>query len=170
MTLYAPNVVWDGPTVGGNVFEGREVLRGFLRDWIGAYEDFRQVLEEFCDFGNGVTFGVLSQRGRLPGTSGIVALRIAVMATWTDTVIERLTSYRGGGIATSFGNREDGTGGLASGKQESGAWSATILAPEKTRQEQAQGVASFSIPLKYHEKVNSTTATKKKRWKPYHPA
>jgi ketosteroid isomerase-like protein len=94
MSLYAPDVVWDGPTVGGGVFEGREALRGFFKDWIGAYEDFRQDLEEFRDVGNGVTFGVLFQRGRLPGSSGVVATRFAVVATWSDTVIERLTSYR----------------------------------------------------------------------------
>ena len=45
------------------------------------------------------------------------------------------------------------TGGLASGKQESGAWSATIHAGAGTAQEQAQGVASFPIPLKIKEKV-----------------
>jgi hypothetical protein len=62
VTLFAPDAVWDGPTVGGNVWEGREAIRDFLGDWIGAYEDFRQEVEEFRDFGNGVTFGVLHQR------------------------------------------------------------------------------------------------------------
>jgi len=32
-------------------------------------------------------------------------------------------------------------------------WSATFRAPEGTEQAQAQGVASFPIPLKFHEKV-----------------
>jgi ketosteroid isomerase-like protein len=94
MTLYAPNVVWDGPTAGGGVFEGREVLRSFFKDWTGAYEDYQQELEEFRDLGNGVTFGVLFQHGRLPGSSGVVATRFAVVATWSDGVIGRLTSYR----------------------------------------------------------------------------
>ena len=59
------------------------------------------------------------------------------------------------GEATSFGKYTGvgSTGGLASGKQESGGWSATIHAPAGTKQAQAQGVASFPIPLKFHEKV-----------------
>src|SRR5438132_10761145 len=50
----------------------------------------------------------------------------------------------GSGEATSFGKYTGtgSTGGLASGKQESGTWSATIHAAAGTAQEQAQGVAS----------------------------
>jgi hypothetical protein len=59
------------------------------------------------------------------------------------------------GIATNYGKYTQigSTGGLASGKQESGLWSATIHAPGGTLQEEASGVASFPIPLKFHEKV-----------------
>jgi ketosteroid isomerase-like protein len=92
MTLYAPDVVWDGSPFVGAVYEGREVLRGFFEDWAGAYEDFGQELEEFRDFGNGVTFGVLFQRGRLPGANEMVTFRYAAVVTWADS-IERVTSY-----------------------------------------------------------------------------
>jgi hypothetical protein len=59
------------------------------------------------------------------------------------------------GIATNFGNYTGAgsTGGLASGKQESGTWAATIHAPAGTEQAQAEGVVSFPIPLKHLEKV-----------------
>ena len=59
------------------------------------------------------------------------------------------------GTATNFGvyTGAGATGGLASGKQESGLWSATIHTPAGTEQEQTQGVASFPIPLKTKEKV-----------------
>jgi hypothetical protein len=59
------------------------------------------------------------------------------------------------GTATNFGKYTStgSTGGLASGKQESGLWSAHIHAPATTLQEEAQGVASFPIPLKFHEVV-----------------
>jgi len=93
MTLYAPDVVWDGSPFLGAVFEGREALRGFFEDWAGAYEDFGQELEEFRDLGHGVTFGVLFQRGRLPGSSEMVTFRYAAVVTWADSLIERVTSY-----------------------------------------------------------------------------
>jgi hypothetical protein len=45
------------------------------------------------------------------------------------------------------------TGGLASGKQESGVWSVNIHAPVSSEQQEASGVASFPIPLKRFEGV-----------------
>src|SRR5207244_2267075 len=59
------------------------------------------------------------------------------------------------GTATNFGvyTGAGATGRLASGKQESGLWSATIHTPAGTEQEQTQGLASFPIPLKSKEKV-----------------
>ena len=70
------------------------------------------------------------------------------------------TGGTGGGGTESFTANNFGkytgagaTGGLASGKQESGLWAATIHAPAGTEQEQAEGVASFPIPLKSKEKV-----------------
>jgi ketosteroid isomerase-like protein len=93
MTLYAPDVVWDGSPFLGAVFEGREVVRGFFEDWAGAYENFAQELEEFRHLGHGVTFGVLFQRGRLPGSSEMVTFRYAAVVTWVDSLIERVTSY-----------------------------------------------------------------------------
>src|SRR5205823_13095271 len=65
------------------------------------------------------------------------------------------TSGGGSGEASSFGKYTGAgsTGGLASGKQESGLWAAHIHAPAGTEQDQAVGVASFPIPLKTKEKV-----------------
>jgi hypothetical protein len=61
----------------------------------------------------------------------------------------------GNGEATNFGKYTGlgSAGGLASGKQESGVWAAFFRAPAGTEQAQAEGVASFPIPLKFHEKV-----------------
>ncbi len=60
----------------------------------------------------------------------------------------------GNGEATNFGKYTNGsTGGLASGKQESGMWAAWIHVPAGGEQAEAEGVASFPIPLKFHEKV-----------------
>jgi ketosteroid isomerase-like protein len=94
VTHFAPDAVWDGATVGGNVWEGREAIRDFLGDWIGAYEDFWQEVEEFRDFGNGVTFGVFHQRGQPRGSSEVVTFRVAIVAIWAESLIERMRSYR----------------------------------------------------------------------------
>jgi hypothetical protein len=65
------------------------------------------------------------------------------------------TGGGGSGEASSFGKYTGvgSTGGLASGKQESGLWAAHIHAPAGTEQDQAVGVASFPIALKFREKV-----------------
>jgi hypothetical protein len=52
-TLFAPNAVWD--IAGLGVYDGSEAIRGLTEDWVGTYDDFEQVLEEFRDLGNGVT-------------------------------------------------------------------------------------------------------------------
>ena len=61
------------------------------------------------------------------------------------------------GFANNFGKfapaQTGATGGLASGKQESGLWSASIHATEASLQQEDAGVASFPIPLKLHEEV-----------------
>src|SRR2546423_14267277 len=48
-------------------FEGVAAIRGFFEDWLANYEKFAATLEEARDLGNGVTFGVIRQQGRLVG-------------------------------------------------------------------------------------------------------
>ena len=75
------------------VFEGRDAIRVGLEEWIGVYDDFEQVLQEFRDLGSWVGFGVFLQRGRLRGSRGFLELRYANVAAWADGRIERMTSY-----------------------------------------------------------------------------
>jgi ketosteroid isomerase-like protein len=64
MSFFASDAVFDtGPL--GAIYEGRAAIRGFVEDWIGAYEDYDLEVEEIRDSGAGVTFGVNAQRGRL---------------------------------------------------------------------------------------------------------
>ncbi len=72
LTLYAPDAVWDMSPFGMGTFEGHEAIRGFMEDWLGAYEEYAMEAEEIVDLGSGVTFAVLLQRGRLVGSSGEV--------------------------------------------------------------------------------------------------
>jgi hypothetical protein len=91
MALYAPNAVWD--IAGLAVYDGSEAIRGLLEDWLGTYEEFEQVLEEFRDLGNGVTFSVACARSRLAGSSGFIELRYGGVLTWSDGLVERFTTY-----------------------------------------------------------------------------
>jgi ketosteroid isomerase-like protein len=92
VAVYRPDAVWDMSSGGMGVFEGREAIRGFLEDWLAAYQDFHQVIEEFRDLGS-VTFAILLQRARPRGSSGVVAFRYAMVVTWRDGLAERLSLY-----------------------------------------------------------------------------
>ena len=78
---------------GVGVFEGREAIRGLFEDWLGAYEDLEQVIEEFRDLGSGMTLVVLLQRARLNGSTAWVELRYAMVLIWSDGLILRVTTY-----------------------------------------------------------------------------
>jgi len=70
-------------------FEGVAAITSFIEDWLASYEEFAATLEEVRDLGNGVTFSVIRQQGRLIGSSGHVQLRHAMGNVWVDGVIAR---------------------------------------------------------------------------------
>jgi ketosteroid isomerase-like protein len=86
VSFHAPDVVLEA-AVGR--FEGVAAIRGFIEDWLANYEEFAVTLEEGRDLGNGVTFGVFRQQGRLVGSSGHVQLRHGAVFVWVDGVIAR---------------------------------------------------------------------------------
>ena len=93
LAMYAEDAVVDNTSVGVGLFEGREAIRRFFEDWIAAYDDFEQTVEEVRDLGNGVTFAVFLLRGRLAASSASVEFRYAGVSTWTDGLVERVTTY-----------------------------------------------------------------------------
>jgi ketosteroid isomerase-like protein len=93
LAMYSRDAVIDNGPIGAGLFEGREAIRGFFEDWIAVYEDFEQVLEEARDLGNGVTFALIFLRGRLVGSSALIDFRYAAVSTWTDGLVERVTTY-----------------------------------------------------------------------------
>jgi ketosteroid isomerase-like protein len=86
VSFHAPDAVLEA-AVGR--FEGMAAMRGFIEDWLANYEEFAATLEEVRDLGNGVTFSVIRQQGRLVGSSGHVQLRNAMVNVWVDGVIAR---------------------------------------------------------------------------------
>src|SRR6478736_6918747 len=84
LTFFARDAVWDMSPMGMGTFEGIEAIRGFFENWIGAYEKSVMEAQEIVDLGNGVTFAVLLQKGRLVGSRGEVQLRHASVGEWAD--------------------------------------------------------------------------------------
>ncbi len=93
LDLCSTGAVWDRSAAGLEVLEGREAISGALEEWWRAYADYEQVVEEVRDLGNGATFGVVFQRGRLKGSSGVITNHLALVATWADGLIERVATY-----------------------------------------------------------------------------
>jgi ketosteroid isomerase-like protein len=95
VAIFAPDAVWDTVAAGGfgGVYEGREAIRGFFEAWIGPFEDYEQVVEDFRDLGNGVTLNVERTRGRPSSASAFVEQRFAAVSISRDGLIERATVY-----------------------------------------------------------------------------
>jgi ketosteroid isomerase-like protein len=93
MSLYAPDAVWDMSEGGVGVIEGREGIRAFFEEWLGAYEEYEQEIEEIQNLGNGVTFAVFLQRGRPAGSSRWVEFRDARVLLWADGLVERVNTF-----------------------------------------------------------------------------
>jgi hypothetical protein len=93
MSFLGPDPIWDMSPMGMGVFEGLSAIRDFYTDWMGAYEDFRIEAEEIYDLGNGVTFGVVLQQGRLMGSAATVRLRYGTCATWVDGKAVHVWNY-----------------------------------------------------------------------------
>ena len=85
--------LWDMSEGGAEVIEGREEIRAFLEEWLGAYEEYEQEVEEIQDLGNGVTFAVLLQRARPAGSSGWVEFRDARVLLWANGLVERVNLF-----------------------------------------------------------------------------
>ena len=93
LTLYAPDAVWDMSPFGMGTFEGIEAIRGFMEDWLAPYAEYAMEAEEIVDVGNGVSFAVILQKGRLVGSSGEVRLTYASTGVWVNGVMTRVTNY-----------------------------------------------------------------------------
>jgi ketosteroid isomerase-like protein len=91
MSFYAPHAVASG--IGTGIYESDAEIRPLYEDWIGSYEDFDCMAEEIRDLGNGVVFTLAISRGRLPGATGWLQVRLVLVTIWADGLIERLTNY-----------------------------------------------------------------------------
>jgi ketosteroid isomerase-like protein len=91
--IFSERAVWDRSPVGQEVFEGRGAIRNFVEDWNAVFEDYVLGVEDFHDLRSGVTFGLLSQRGRPHAGGGVVEEPYAAVVVWKDGLIVRVTVY-----------------------------------------------------------------------------
>jgi ketosteroid isomerase-like protein len=92
MSFYAPDAVWEALRLGTS-FKGRDAIRGFVADWMGAYEELEFVLEELRDLGRGVVFAVIRQSGRPVGTVGRIQQREGWVFVWVYDKPVRVIAY-----------------------------------------------------------------------------
>jgi ketosteroid isomerase-like protein len=91
LSMFAADAIFDEEGLGTH--EGVAAIRVRLKDWIDAFEESENVLEERVDLGNGVVFGVGHMRGRPVGSAAHAQLHWAVVIVWTKGMIERFMPY-----------------------------------------------------------------------------
>ena len=92
-STFRPDAVWDASALGLGTYQGRAAIRARLEEWMGSFEGYEIVGEEFRDLGNGVTLTVAFQKGHPLGSTGFVELRYAAISIWADGLIERAATY-----------------------------------------------------------------------------
>jgi ketosteroid isomerase-like protein len=105
LSLFAPDAVWDDSAVEGGVHEGLAAIREHVEEWMGSYEDWEIVREEFRDLGNGLTLTVAFQKGRPLGSTGVVQVCYAAISIWAEGLIQRFTTYTDIDEARAVGER-----------------------------------------------------------------
>jgi ketosteroid isomerase-like protein len=93
LSAFRPDAVFDGFALGLGTSERVAAIRARLEEWMGSFEGYKIVGEEFRDLGNGVVLGVSLQKGRPLGSIGFVQLRYASISIWAEGLIERFTAY-----------------------------------------------------------------------------
>src|SRR4029079_18552560 len=92
MSSVAEDSVLDGRA---DYFQGRAAIRGFLEDWVRAFEELAFELEEVSDLGGGVVFAVVIQDGRPVGGDGRLRQREGRVYRWLGGSNARLTTPHG---------------------------------------------------------------------------
>jgi ketosteroid isomerase-like protein len=94
LSIFGPDPVWDMSGVGLGPSKGLGEIRDLLEDWSLAYDEWRIAFDEFLDLGEGVVFAIVTERGRLAGSSGRLHLRYAVVALFEDGKLAKISAYK----------------------------------------------------------------------------
>jgi hypothetical protein len=94
MSFFGPESVWDVGHWGLGIHTGLAGIRVFLEGWIGSFDEYRVVVEEILDLGNGVVFAVAAQYARPAGSRAQLRIRYAPVFLWVERAAVRVTHYR----------------------------------------------------------------------------
>jgi ketosteroid isomerase-like protein len=92
VSVFAPDAVFDMSAAGLGHFEGVSAIRGYLEDWIGAYEEQEFREWEGVHLGNGVVLVVALLDGRPVGSEARVQERWAFTLVWEAGRIARVAA------------------------------------------------------------------------------
>jgi ketosteroid isomerase-like protein len=91
MGFFAHDAVWEVPEL--QAFEGQDAIRGFLEDWVGAYQDANIEVEDLLDLGGGITHVTATLNGRLADSTGHMRVRFGATYRWVGDLIVYVASY-----------------------------------------------------------------------------
>jgi ketosteroid isomerase-like protein len=95
--LTSPDFIWNTGSwtawTGPSEYRGIDGFMRFFGEWIAAYDDWTQEVEEIVDAGGSQVVGITRQRGRPRNSSSWVDLQAAFVYTIEDGVLVRVDVY-----------------------------------------------------------------------------
>ena len=95
--LTSPDFIWNTgswtPWTGPPEYRGIDGFMQFFGEWVAAYDDWEQNVEEIVDAGDNQVVGITRQRGRLHGSNSWVDLEAGFVYTIDDGLLVRVDVY-----------------------------------------------------------------------------
>jgi ketosteroid isomerase-like protein len=73
--------------------EGDAAIRGFLEEWIGAYDEFDFEINELVELAPGIVFAASRSEARLPGSAAVIRQTTASVFVFVHALIGRAMGY-----------------------------------------------------------------------------
>src|SRR6478672_9713971 len=95
--LTSPDVIWHTGSwtswAGPSEYRGNDGFMQFFGEWIAAYDEWTQEVEEIVDAGGNRVVGITRQRGRLRNSGSWVDLQAGFVYTIEDGLLARVDVY-----------------------------------------------------------------------------
>ena len=90
---FAADFIWETPGPSPFKYHGWSGFFDFFNEWVDAYDDWEQEIEDVLDCGGNRVVVLARQRGRLRGTQDWVELYYGLIYTVEDGLIRRVQVY-----------------------------------------------------------------------------
>ena len=95
--LTSPDFIWNNGSwtawTGPSEYRGTDGFMQFFGEWIAAYDEWAQEVEEIVDVGGGRVVGITRQRGRLRNSGAWVDLQAGFVYTIENGLLVRVDVY-----------------------------------------------------------------------------